>query len=123
MSDDKWLMFKNYMHNEIGIGREDIRQWIRDAVEDEARRIVAQEAGKFDPKQIISRFVEERVMRWTSLDGHQQLRGEVARAIANSLIVEVRPAEHIATQYRTKSPEHLGQNGAADAPQAIVLEE
>jgi hypothetical protein len=29
---DKWIMFKNYMHNEMGITKEDIRQWIEEAV-------------------------------------------------------------------------------------------
>ena len=36
--DDKWLMFKNYMHNELGITKEDIRQWIDDSVKNEAKK-------------------------------------------------------------------------------------
>jgi hypothetical protein len=27
--NDKWSMFKNYMHNELGITKEDIREWIQ----------------------------------------------------------------------------------------------
>lgn len=30
--DDKWVMFRNYMHNELGITKEDIRKWIDDSV-------------------------------------------------------------------------------------------
>ena len=34
MSDhNKWIMFKNYMHNELGITKEDIRTWTQEAVE------------------------------------------------------------------------------------------
>lgn len=29
--NDKWLMFRNYMINELGITKEDIREWIEDA--------------------------------------------------------------------------------------------
>lgn len=50
---DKYEMFKNFMHNELGISRDEIRQWVREAVEDEARRMVSQEFGKFNPAQIV----------------------------------------------------------------------
>lgn len=30
--NDKWSMFKNYMHNELGITKEDIQNWIDEAV-------------------------------------------------------------------------------------------
>jgi len=39
-SDDKWLLFKNYLHNELGITKEDIREWIDEAVRDEATKIM-----------------------------------------------------------------------------------
>ena len=26
--NDKWSMFKNYMHNELGITKDDIREWM-----------------------------------------------------------------------------------------------
>ena len=44
---DKWVMFKNYMHNELGITKEDIHKWVRDAVQDQARQLVKQATGKF----------------------------------------------------------------------------
>lgn len=40
--NDKWSMFKNYLHNELGITKEDIRDWIDEAVRDEARKLVQQ---------------------------------------------------------------------------------
>lgn len=36
--NDKWLMFRNYMINELGITKEDIREWIQDAVRIEAKK-------------------------------------------------------------------------------------
>ena len=39
--NDKWLMFRNYMINELGITKEDIRKWIQDAVEIEAKKLAA----------------------------------------------------------------------------------
>lgn len=30
--NDKWSLFKNYLHNELGITKEDIREWLEEAV-------------------------------------------------------------------------------------------
>lgn len=30
--NSKWLMFKNYMHNELHITKDDIKQWVEEAV-------------------------------------------------------------------------------------------
>ena len=55
--ENKWLMFKNYMHNELGITKEDIREWIQEAVENEAKRMVQQEFNSFDVKNVVKRMV------------------------------------------------------------------
>lgn len=34
--NDKWTMFKNYMHNELGITKDDIRAWLKEAVQSQA---------------------------------------------------------------------------------------
>lgn len=57
MKDDKWLMFKNYMHNELGITKEDIRQWIDDSVREQAERMVKNEFNSFDTKNIVKRLI------------------------------------------------------------------
>ena len=38
--NDKWVMFRNYMHNELGITKEDIREWIDDAIKEQIKLIV-----------------------------------------------------------------------------------
>lgn len=86
---DKWSMFKNYMHNELGIGREDIRQWIRDAVQDEVRRLVDQEAGKFDVPSMIEKCAMDRATRYYGDTTH--LRRAVAIAIAEKFAVTIDP--------------------------------
>lgn len=34
--NDKWTMFKNYIHNELGITKDDIRAWLKEAVQSQA---------------------------------------------------------------------------------------
>lgn len=45
-SRDKWKMFKNFLHNELGISKEDIREWILAAVKDEVERLLSTDRGK-----------------------------------------------------------------------------
>jgi hypothetical protein len=59
MSDEKWIMFKNYMHNELGITQQDIRQWIKESVDEVAKRMVNNEFDKFNVKQIVSQHITE----------------------------------------------------------------
>ena len=40
MSKDKWKMFKQFLHNELGLTKEDIMLWTKEAVQDSANRIV-----------------------------------------------------------------------------------
>ena len=56
-SNEKWLLFKNFMHNELEISREDIREWIKEAVKEEARKMVGNEFGKFSVEEIIHKIL------------------------------------------------------------------
>ena len=56
---DKYTMFKNYMHNELGITKEDIREWIENSVEEQAEKLVAHEFNNFDIKKIVSDTVKD----------------------------------------------------------------
>lgn len=55
--NDKWLMFRNYMINELGITKEDIREWIQDAVRIEAKKMAEDTFSRENPEQMIRRIV------------------------------------------------------------------
>lgn len=57
--ENKWLMFKNYMHNELGITKEDIRQWVQEAVEEQAERMVKKEFDNFDVNRVVQRIITD----------------------------------------------------------------
>lgn len=57
MKDDKWLMFKNYLHNELGITKEDIREWIAQAIEEQVKRYVDNEFSKQSVSDIATRIL------------------------------------------------------------------
>ena len=53
MVDDKYKMFRNFMFNELGITKEDIRNWIQEAVEEEAHRLIMKTYSSFDVRTVL----------------------------------------------------------------------
>jgi len=78
--DDKWLMFKNYMHNELGITKEDIRQWIEDAVQKQAETLVNNEFKKFDIHKVV-----ERVINDDKYFGNKNLKRDIAQELSSQI--------------------------------------
>jgi hypothetical protein len=78
-SNGKWEMFKNFLHNEMGISKEDIREWIQEAVQEEARLMVDKTFNSFDVKEILERAVLTKTSYSSSLK--EQVIKEVAKLI------------------------------------------
>ena len=71
---DKWKMFKNYMHNELGITKEDIREWVKEAV---------YEVAKMHVENNISEGLFKRIIRGYIENGYGFLKTELKSAIAS----------------------------------------
>ncbi|MFW5847423.1 MAG: hypothetical protein ACOCVF_00690 [bacterium] len=57
MNTDKWKMFKNYIHNELGISKDDIREWVQEAVKEQAKIALNGKINNFDLDQAIKNMV------------------------------------------------------------------
>lgn len=55
--NEKWVMFRNLIFNEMGITKEDIREWINEAVKEQAKLIVAETFARVNPEAMIKRAV------------------------------------------------------------------
>ena len=53
MAGEKYKMFKQFMHNELGITKEDIREWVKESVREEAAKLIAKTYEDFDVKREI----------------------------------------------------------------------
>lgn len=83
--ENKWLMFKNYMHNELGITKEDIRQWIEDAVEKQAESLVKNEHKNFDIHKVIQKLlIDERYF------GEKNLKKEITQEFTKQLMERIK---------------------------------
>ena len=82
--NDKWVMFRNYMHNELGITKEDIVEWIHDAVKVEVKNVVANAYGNCNLEDIIRREIYS-----DSFIGEKALRNTVKEAVAKVLCEKI----------------------------------
>ena len=79
--DNKWSMFKNYMHNELGITKEDIREWSQDAVRVESEKLAHQTFSSFSVEGTV-----KRIMMDDSYFGSNNLKKEIKQEVANQLL-------------------------------------
>lgn len=83
--ENKWLMFKNYMHNELGITKEDIRQWIEDAVREQAERLVKNEFNSFDVHSVVQRIItDDRYF------GSKNLKQSISQELTKQLLEKMK---------------------------------
>ena len=90
---NKWELFKQFMHNEMGISKEDIRQWVREAVADEARKLIKQSFGEFSTDAIVKTVVKQALMEdnwFNNKNLHQEIRKEASKILAESLQISVK---------------------------------
>jgi len=57
MKNDKYVMFRNIMYNELGITKEDIREWTKEAV----IKTVGQYLESFNISDYIQRLIDYRI--------------------------------------------------------------
>lgn len=80
---DKWGMFKNYMHNELGVTKDDIRAWIKEAVHEEAIHLVNQQVGKFSVQDQINSIANKII------NDNYTFRRDLTNAIAKRIMINV----------------------------------
>jgi len=82
--DNKWVMFKNYMHNELGITKEDVRQWIDESVQQQAEKMVSNEFSRFSVENTIKRLIKDD-RYFGSENLKKEVMQEVGRQIADKM--------------------------------------
>lgn len=88
-SDDKYIAFRNFIYNELGITKEEIRQWIMKAVDKQAELMVKNTFGRLDVDDALSKHVSKQLGTMWGWD--KALRSEVADKIAQRIQIQVFP--------------------------------
>lgn len=89
---NKWNEFKNYMHNDLKITREDIQSWMAEAIVQESRRIVRGYVDKIDVDAMLRTQVKLMVTErsWNGKDTlKQEFVDSISKEIASKIKVSV----------------------------------
>jgi len=89
---DKYKMFKNYMHNELGISRDDINQWVRDTIKETINNFFSKWNMKEYVLKIAERQIKEGFARGRESDYVKSVRMEVANIIAAKIEMSINEA-------------------------------
>ena len=76
-------MFKNYIHNELGITKDDIRAWLKEAVQSQAELMLKKTFDDFDMDTFVRRHIETQMRYWTT----DSVRHQVANLLADRLVI------------------------------------
>lgn len=93
---EKYSMFKNFMHNELGITKEDIKAWTQEAVSIEAKKIIENKYSsiKIDDiirKELVKFLGENRFYGQNTLtrEAHEIIRQSIGDMLKNQLVIRV----------------------------------
>lgn len=83
---DKYEAFRNYMFNELGVTKEEIRQWIREAVNEQVTNLMKQSDMTFlTPKELLNEKIIKYAKDALFIYG-TTLKPEIIKEIATELI-------------------------------------
>lgn len=84
MKNDKYIMFKNFLHNELGITKEDIQEWIESAIKEEAIKVVKKTFGDLDIEREARRAINDSIH-----SGYSDIRKEIIQAAAREVLSQL----------------------------------
>ena len=79
MPGEKYKLFRNFMVNELGISKEDIKDWTESAVRETAKKAI----GQIPISTIIKREVQRHEQ-----EIRQQVVKEIAKELAGRLVIK-----------------------------------
>ena len=91
--DSKYKLFRNFMVNELQVGRADIEQWTKEATAVEVARIVGQINMDALVREQVRLTVNDVLADTASGWGRKSIRQEIAERLVDRLLVTInRPA-------------------------------
>ena len=84
---DKYTMFKNYMHNELGITKDDIKKWTQDAVKQVAENHITQQ---FSTDYMLKSILREAIKNPYNSGFICDIQNAVSKALTDRLEITIK---------------------------------
>ena len=86
---DKWAMFRNYMYNELRITKEDIRGWIKEAAEEEAKKLVNNTYDDFNVRDVLQTSADRAMIRFLN-SYFTEIKSNVVDELVHKIIFNIK---------------------------------
>lgn len=92
MDNNKWIMFKNYMHNELGITKDDIQSWVVESVTQQAKKALSEYNCVYRIDQLITKRIDDVIKgnTWNSKSFNDEIIGKVAKDLLSQIRLTLR---------------------------------
>ncbi len=77
--NEKWIMFRNFMYNDLGITKADIREWIDDAITEQVKLVLDDTFKKTDINYLIKEEIKKQL--YNSSD----IKNSIINKVVNSM--------------------------------------
>lgn len=91
MEQDKYILLKNLIHNELGVTKSDIRCWVKEAVDD----VISQELKNYINQNNFQKMVNDKITRAVNeamvgyaqpYEQQQKVKDKIARVISDNVL-------------------------------------
>ncbi len=89
MSSEKYKMFSQFMSNELGITRDDIKEWVKESAEDTITRLMNQQYEKFDINAVVFKALSKLDIMDSKRQLNYQLRADLADRLCDKILEEM----------------------------------
>lgn len=85
-------MFKNYMHNELGITKDDIQSWVVESVTQQAKKALSEYNYVDRIDQLITKRIDDVIKgnTWNSKSFNDEIIGKVAKDLSSQIRLTLR---------------------------------
>lgn len=77
--NEKWIMFRNFMYNDLGITKADIREWIDDAITEQVKLVLDDTFKKTDINYLIKEEIKKQL--YNSSDMRNAIMNKVIKSM------------------------------------------
>lgn len=92
MDNNKWIMFKNYMHNELGITKDDIQMWVVESVTQQAKKALTEYNYVDRIDQLITKRIDDVIKgnTWNFKSFNDEIIGKVVKDLSSQIRLTLR---------------------------------
>ena len=85
--ESKYKLFKNFMHNELGITKDDIKMWTKEVVSTEVEKMFKDKYSDFN----VEKIAEQEVRRILSLNIYNlsDIKANIAKGISEKIVLRL----------------------------------